>query len=847
MNRSRQLGAHRRAILGAIFIITSIAIASILPVQGAINFGRWRDINPAQYAASPFSNLHGTYVRSGGTGSIGAGDGWAVGDNGVILHYDGFSWNYLTSPAGTTVNFYGVSFGAPAGAPNAINSPNGDGSDGWIVGGIPGTASAAVALYWDGSGLTQVSSCIGEVFYSVFVAVHFVPGSPSTATDVLLAGTDNAGQGAIWELTGSPKLSPGCVPVQTFAATTAMNSIYMFKDGSSVQHGFAVGNGGIIAWIPPSVAGPWSVQEAPGAVTANDLLSVFVDNGNPFDAWAVGKLGTILWFASGVWAAVSPAACLGPPAFASVALVSTSEGWIVGSTGAIVHGINLGSGNNWGCLAPNASPTNINLNGVSLTGSGNGWAVGDHGVILHYDGSACFGVNPCWGASTSPTVTPSLNSVFETSPSDAWVVGSFDTTAVLSTILHWDGSKWTRPNVGGSFDLFGVGMVSSSEGWAVGNIHATTNPATLHFTGNTWTPQGAPVCVCTLLAVSMLGSGDGWTVGTGGTIAEFHPGPPANWGTVFSPTSNNLNSVFMIDSTHGWAVGDSGTILTYTTPGGWTKVADSVTPLHGVTAALYGVQFKDSQHGAIVGASGTILTTTDGGASWAGGMGQVPGTITLESVFIDAFSPGAGNGDGWAVGFDTGTTNAVFVHWDGNVWNIAPLSPPLKAGAATFGQQLFSVYLTSPTDGFAVGQGPAGGIGTELDGIFHLDPPNPPTQGQTTVSTSVVTVTSSPTSTTSAASSSTSSSISSSSSSSTPVTVPTSTVTTAVTSVVTSVRTSIGATTSPPTTSSLSSSTFAPPQQLPAIPGFPWESIIIGVIVGLTILGIARRRRREQD
>jgi hypothetical protein len=72
-------------------------------------------------------------------------------------------------------------------------------------------------------------------------------------------------------------------------------------------------------------------------------------------------------------------------------------------------------------------------------------------------------------------------------------------------------------------------------------------------------------------------------------------------------------------------------------------------------------------------------------------------------------------------------------------------------------------------------------------------------------------------------------------------------VTTAVTSVVTSVRTSIGATTSPPTTSSLSSSTFAPPQQLPAIPGFPWESIIIGVIVGLTILGIARRRRREQD
>jgi hypothetical protein len=29
---------------------------------------------------------------------------------------------------------------------------------------------------------------------------------------------------------------------------------------------------------------------------------------------------------------------------------------------------------------------------------------------------------------------------------------------------------------------------------------------------------------------------------------------------------------------------------------------------------------------------------------------------------------------------------------------------------------------------------------------------------------------------------------------------------------------------------------------VPAIPGFPWESIVAGLIIGLTVLAMARRR-----
>jgi hypothetical protein len=34
---------------------------------------------------------------------------------------------------------------------------------------------------------------------------------------------------------------------------------------------------------------------------------------------------------------------------------------------------------------------------------------------------------------------------------------------------------------------------------------------------------------------------------------------------------------------------------------------------------------------------------------------------------------------------------------------------------------------------------------------------------------------------------------------------------------------------------------------LPGIPGFPWESIIAGIIIGIALLGVARRKRRKSN
>jgi hypothetical protein len=58
--------------------------------------------------------------------------------------------------------------------------------------------------------------------------------------------------------------------------------------------------------------------------------------------------------------------------------------------------------------------------------------------------------------------------------------------------------------------------------------------------------------------------------------------------------------------------------------------------------------------------------------------------------------------------------------------------------------------------------------------------------------------------------------------------------------------TSIGTSTSVSTVTvtASSSSSVTTPLVVPAIPGFPWESIVAGIVVGLSVLIVVRQRRR---
>ncbi len=850
---------NRRFGIVSLAAVTLLLLCSLAPAQGQIAYGKWRNINPTQYAPTATAvrdPLRSVYVRNGGSGAIGAGDGWAVGgtSGAIISHYDGFSWQIMASPD-PGAQYYGVNFCTSPGAPGVgLCSPNGDGSDGWLVGRSSG--GTGYAVYWDGAALTPVISGLGSAINitSVFMACHspaYGSGCPGTlAAGLTYAVGKDATGGAIYAFNGNPKSGGGWSLQFDTSTATQFNSVYMFIDAAGNLGGFAVGysgNNGVVARLN---GGTWTASAIGGGATA--LLGVFVDSGNNGgapDAWAVGRGGQLWHFSNGVWSGPASPAGTGVD-LTGIFLVSTSEGWVVGQSSLILHSTSLGSSNVWSALTVplfTGTGTGVSLLGVSFTGSGNGWAVGSEGVILQTGNSNCGSAvpSPCWGGSSDILESPApvaLTTVYEVGSSDAWVGGAFDSYSSTISLAHWDGIKWHRASAApisvSQPDIYSIFMLGSGEGWAMGGSSST--PEALKWNGNSWTGQPIVACgggSCEPRSVYMISGGtggDGYAVGTGGHIWRYQSGA---WGLIPTPTSNDLYSVFISNpgsSTNaGWAVGASGTFLRLSISSGipsWTLAS-----LPGITTQnLNSVYFKDSNHGWVVGPFGIIESTTDGGNTWSGGTGQVIGAsnANLQSVFIDTYGTGSGSGDGWAVG-DDGSGNSVFAHWDGQSWTNTPISPAITASPTG---RLNSVYVTGPLDGWAVGLPVGVSI---LSAIYHLDPPNPHQIAVTTIPYNTITTTS----TTTTSASSTSTSTTSSGSTTSTLAQLSTTISQTATSTTTQLSTSTSVSLSLVTVTA-SSTSVTTPLVVPAIPGFPLESIVAGIVLGLSALVVLRARRK---
>lgn len=874
---------NRRVILMAFFVILVVSF-SVLPGQAASTFGRWRDINPTQYIPADASGtLRGIYVYiSSGSASIGSGDGWVVGGDGttgIIAHYDGFSWQILAPPVATAV-YNSVHFCLTPGAPNvgSVCNPftaNGYVADGWLVGGSTAafgtcvTPNCPVATYWNGGTLTEKDEGLSAAGAGNLTSVFMVCNSPETGQTgcsgpfqsqglTYAVGANAAGtHGIICDFNGDPLAGGSWGCPFTSAVATRFNSVYMYVDQTGNLGGFAVGNAGTIARL---TSGGWVETQPAVGVT---FRSVFVDQGgNNLEAWAVGDAlagAAQIWHfccgPAGSWnGPVSPGAT--NQNLESVFLTSTTTGWAFGSSSVILYSNTLGTSNQWLALTSSlqtATGPAISLIGSSFPNSGAGWTVGTNGIILDTQNSNCGNsvAFPCWGGNTGITQTTNMTAVFENGQNDAWAGGWWDVANAEPALIHWDGVKWHRaviappPQLGGHpFNITSIYMSGGSDGWAVGgNTVLPEVPFTIHYDGNSWTGASSsqPVCACALTSVFMINSGEGWAVGDGGQFFHFTSNTN-QWGlTQLATGGPKLNGVFIsnpgANQFAGWAVGNMGVVYTLSISGStatWNPFTMSA--LGGATPNLYGVFFTDSNHGWIVGAGGTVLTTTNGGQGWSGGMNQVVGLSsapTLRAVYVDQANTGSGNGDGWAVGGtnETGTANAVFAHYDGQIWTATTISPPIVEGLG-----LYSVWGQpgNTQDGWAVGAGPRGVTGTTpLAGIFHLDPLNPPIGGGgagTGAGTTTITITSGSTTTTSTSTS------------------PTTTVTSISTSVITESTTSTSSTlstaTSTSTSTEVSTSVNSNTIQAPGIPGFPWESILVGIIFGLVALGIIRRIKK---
>lgn len=682
---------------------------------------QWVDINQTVF------NLNSIFVLSPTVG-------WAVGDTGTILHWNGVEWTLVQSP--TILNLYSVSFPDPS-------NPN----DGWIVGQLDGVTGFPAILHWDGiawvqldttNGISWAAAAVGDLWSLSFLSPSdgWAVGAPGAVTNIVHWSGMWAAGGS-WTTKASPDV------LSTFY------SVQVLSNTATPVGGYAVGgivavSGAILYWDGAN----WNNYV--GALPAAALRSISMISST--DAWAVGDaIGanpTAIRLSGTTWGGPMSLSALGIRDLYSVVALDSNNAFAVGTLGALgATDIIKFTTPSWTAAS---SPATVDLFSIckDAAGSPDLWAVGFGGTILRYSAGIWRVLTSPVGAGNlmvpPPIPPPDLWSVHFTSPTNGWAVGQ------SGAIIKYDGTTWatyqTAPIVPN--DLHSVYTISPTDGWSVGQ-----NGAILRLTASGWGVVAqcpGPTCLqnVRLRSVFELSTGEAWAVGDAGAgqpATIIHWVPPGPWSQVPSntPVGANLNSVFFLaDGSEGWAVGTNAatTIIDHWKSGVWTVVTYNP-PIPGILAL-------DSV--VVVGNNPSNVWAT-GTSSVIGGMvlhydGTIWEPVPVNQLGLTtwtaiSFVPSVTN-DAWIIGGAAGLLGGQTLHWDGTTWTDIPLAPRPFAFPA-----FRSVQMLAADDGWAVG---------DMGHIIRLSP-RPfstvtlsvtTTVTQTTSATSTTTTTTTTTSTT---------------------------------------------------------------------------------------------------
>ena len=494
---------------------------------------------PSQSTVASPLNLYGLYFVDPLTG-------WAVGDDGTILHTTdgGKSWNpqarksgnhlqsvaFVDAKTGWAVGFNGTILhttdGGQSWNPQASNSAGRlqsvafvDAKTGWAVGG------GGTILHTTDGGQSwnpqprKSGDLLREVAF-IDAKTGWAVGEAGT----ILHTTD-----------GGQSWNP-----QPSKIGSALRSV-AFVDAKT---GWAVGDGGIILQTTDE-GQSWNPQASKSRGWLRSVAFVDAKTG-----WAVGEAGTILHTTDGgqSW---NPQASNSAGRLQSVAFVEAKTGWAVGTFDTI-H--TTDGGKSWN---PQATKSGNLLQSVAFVDAKTGWAVGFKGTIVHTtDG----------GQSWNPQASKSdgwLRSVAFVDAKTGWAVGE------AGTILHTTdgGQSWNPQGSKSGSALRSVAFVDAKTGWAVGDggtiLHTTDG-------GQSWNPQ-ASKSGGLLQSVAFVDAMTGWAAGNGGVILHTTDGGQS-WNPQTSKSRGYLFSVAFVDAKTGWVVGADDTIL-HTTDGGQSWVS----------------------------------------------------------------------------------------------------------------------------------------------------------------------------------------------------------------------------------------------------------------------------------
>jgi hypothetical protein len=282
------------------------------------------------------------------------------------------------------------------------------------------------------------------------------------------------------------------------------------------------------------------------------------------------------------------------------------------------------------------------------------------------------------------------------SANDMWAVGRFSDAAGYKTLaMHWDGSAWnivTTPNVGSNFNqLYSTAAVSSNDVWAVGASSDNSvlfQPLIEHWDGTQWRTVANPLAPGTsafIYGVASLAANDIW--GVGYIQVGFSAQQPLavhwdgnSWSLVQTPSTSPANNDVL------WSV-------TALSPSDVWAVGNSVDRVSGNYNTLI-------EHWN--GSAWSVVTSPNPSGSiynflWGIVAASTNDIWVMGRAYTGAIYPG------------------LFEHWDGSAWSIISSGPTDQSYT-----ELYGAVASSSTDVWAVGR-EGDGFNTNLTLIEHWD------------------------------------------------------------------------------------------------------------------------------
>ncbi|MEM7129106.1 MAG: YCF48-related protein [Chloroflexota bacterium] len=417
-------------------------------------------------------------------------------------------------------------------------------------------------------------------------------------------------------------------------ATPHMNSL----DFVDVNHGWAVGNGGLVVHTNNS-GDSWQEQDANTTQNLHAVDFVDVNTG-----WLIGAGGTIRHTTDGGATWQSQNSPL-PLDLYGLFFLDSQTGWIGYPDGVLKT---TDGGTNWQKIGTGitfqvrsihfldanvgflvASDLDNNSQFLRSTDGGETWAKVENidwgryrdvtfvnanfGVVVETFGDTFYTTD---GGNNWTTVSRSggtihLSAVDFFDESHGWIVGHEGTWPRGMLRSENGGRHWSNMAGSGGNDVQFVsllnGFIADDDGIIVsidgGYTWSQSYPAETAPTPQSTSTPGV------MNGLDFVNTTHGWVVGNGGQIVHTNDGG-TSWQTQDANTTNDLHAVDFVDVNTGWVIGGSGTIR-HTADGGTTwQTQNSPLPLD-----LYGLFFLDNQTGWI-GYPDGVLKTTDGGTNW---------------------------------------------------------------------------------------------------------------------------------------------------------------------------------------------------------------------------------------